>query len=29
MAEAIQEAVSKLKPAKLKIATGEAKGKRL
>ena len=27
MAEAIQEAVSKLKPAKLKIATGEAKGK--
>src|SRR5215467_12328311 len=27
MAEAIQEAVSNLKPAKLKIATGEAKGK--
>src|SRR6266550_1043770 len=27
MTEAIQEAVSKLQPAKLKIATGEAKGK--
>src|SRR5262245_40442295 len=27
MAEAINEAVSKLQPAKLKIATGEAKGK--